>query len=91
MTSRLLRGESRGCEFALVFAVSVGDGWREASVLVTIVAGYPRYGFPHRRSESGESLGTDEADAALLDRAKQFVDAREAGRHWDAFVQRERG
>jgi hypothetical protein len=86
LTARLLRAERHGREFALVFAVRDGNEWREASVLVSLAAGHPLFAFPHILSAAGESLGTDEADAALTNRAQQFIDAREAGRLWDAFV-----
>jgi hypothetical protein len=86
MSARLLRAQRRDRDFELVFGASDEYGWREASVLVSLVGGRPLYSFPHARTAAGASLGTDEADAALVERARQFVAAREAARVWDEFA-----
>lgn len=86
MSFRLLGGNRCGSGFELVCAVHAGDGWREASVLISIVAGRPVYDFPHVTSSRGETLGNAEADAALRERVEQFVNAREAARAWDEFA-----
>jgi hypothetical protein len=71
----------RGGAFELVYRV--GD--REASVLVTRVGIRPTFTFPHVLGESGESLGSIAADAALIERAQQFIAARDGGSAWSRY------
>lgn len=74
-----------GAEMLLTF--EVGQPAREATVLVSARG---VVNFPHLRGESGESLGSAEQDAALLDRARAIVAFARVAEAWGALRRRQR-
>jgi hypothetical protein len=75
MTRRVgfIRTRSVDSYVEVVFGVRSDARLREASVRVCYVGARPCFVFPHVHTDAGLSLGSPDADAALVERARQIV------------------
>jgi hypothetical protein len=78
------RGGEVGDEgmFALRYVAKVGGVEREVSVLVERAGAHPRLRFPHLFTDTGQSLGSDALDAAVIERARITAAALDAAGRW---------
>jgi hypothetical protein len=66
----------------LGFRLRTSQSERLVTVVVDAGVDRPAISFPHLNGEGGESLGSPDADVAVVDRAQQMVAFLEAARLW---------
>lgn len=85
---KFLGGGARGWGFELRFQADTGDQVREVSAYVSRNrSGDPAPEFPHVRSDSGESLGSEALDDAVRERAGTslaYIETAHAWGRWKA-------
>jgi len=78
-----------GDRFELVFRATSGDDVRLVTVAVS-VGNRRRVEFPNLAGEGGESLGSDDLDASVRERAEQVAALLDAAVAWSGFTRRRR-